>query len=209
VEEERTANAGRTTAIARPRSTCRNQPRGSFVEPCVGDTTASRNVPCLGKYRCRRARRRAKRDLLNAGGWGIFRWASRVSPSCTLLGSSTQVLALGGEPAVHDGGANLSEHLGRHVTESESKSSRRQELCPFLFVAARYRTHRGNAWAAPEQSCPQCASEGTDRPARASGAGPDTIWEREPAGNSSRSDGRIANSYSFHGRAGASITPGR
>lgn len=146
------ANADSMTTIKRRRSMCRHQTESSFVEPCLGDGAASRDVPCRGKYRCRNARRRAKTTSWGAGGWGTLRWARRLAHLSCRQDAGHGCAPLGADRRFTMGAQTLPD-LVRHATESEAKSSRPHELCPFLFLPARYRTHRGNARPAPERSC--------------------------------------------------------
>ena len=85
------------------------------------------------------------------------------------------VRAAGGRTGGSQWGANLTEHRGGHVTETESKSSSRHELCPFLFVRARYRTHRGNARPATRLVPPTCEYPERGPAISSSGAVPDVI----------------------------------
>jgi hypothetical protein len=102
------ANADRTTAIKRDRSRCRLLTKRSFVDRCVGDTTAWRKVLCHGEYRCRGARGRAKATSWNAGGFGGYsngRGGSARFPR--RLDAGHRCAPLGGGPAVHSGGRTL------------------------------------------------------------------------------------------------------
>jgi hypothetical protein len=130
------ANADRTTAIKRDRSRCRLLTKRSFVDRCVGDTTAWRKVLCHGEYRCRGARGRAKATSWNAGGFGGYsngRGGSARFPR--RLDAGHRCAPLGGGPAVHSGGRTLPSTVANTLPRRNRNRQAGTNYVPFFSSA--------------------------------------------------------------------------